>query len=302
MSEDVKTFVFPNSGNFGNGNLDPNLLLGMNGGGFGGGMNNPFWAIILLAFLRNWGWDGNGNGNGCNCLTQNQLSAIQETLNTNQGNSLLMNAITTQGGANVTATKELASAVNCNYNALQSAINGIQSAIANVSNQSGMNAMQVVNAIQSGNTAIANQISQCCCDNKLLTTTQGYENRINNLQQSQLIQNGFCQVGYEAAQNANGIKQAIGEQTIALNSKIDALESSRKDREISALTAQVATLTARAERNAELAPIYKTLEEIKGKQPSTATVQYPNLVGIPAYQLYGYGAGTYGLPQGGIFG
>lgn len=271
----------------------------MNGGGFGGGMmNNPFWAIILLAFLRQWGWDGNGNGNGCGCLTQNQLSSIQNTLNTNQGQTLLMNAITGNG----TGIKELASALNCNQNAVTAAINGIQAAIANVSNQNNMNAMQVVNSIQSGNTALANQLSQCCCDMKTETLKANYENQINNLNQSQLIQNGFCQVGYEAAQNANGIRQAISDQTIAINGKLDAMDKDRLQRENNALTAQVATLTARAERQAEftsyVTPLAKAIEEIKGKLPSTATVQYPNLVGIPAWQLYG----GYPYANGGNFG
>ena len=285
FSTTPEAFVF----NDGNSNIWPMMAAMNGGGGFGGGYNSPFWALIMLAFLRQWGWDGNNGGNGCGCLTQNQLSSIQNTLNTNQGQTLLMNAITGNG----TGIKELAGALNCNHNAVTAAINGIQTAIANVSNQNNMNAMQVVNSIQSGNTAIANQISQCCCDNKLLTTQQGYENRINNLQQSQLIQNGFCQVGYEAAQNANGIRQAISDQTIAVNGKIDAQESARKDREINALTAENASLKARAERQAELAayvtPLAKAIEEIKGKLPSTATVQWPNLVGVPAYQfLNGY--------------
>lgn len=290
-------FVF----NDGNSNALTTAALMNGGGGFGGGYNSPFWALIMLAFLRQWGWDGNGfgNGNGCNCLTNNQLSAIQETLNSNNGNQMLMNAITTQGTANVTATKELASAMNCNYNAVQTAINGIQSAICSLGSKNDMNAMQIVNAINGGNSALANQLSSCCCDIKTETLKMGYENQLANMQQTQLIQNGFCQVGYEAAQNANGIRQAVSDQTIAINNKLDAMESSRKDREIAALTAQVASLTARSERAAELAPIYKTLEEIKGKQPSTAVVQYPQLTAIPTYQLYG--AGQFGV-NGGIFG
>lgn len=298
MSENVKTYVFPeNQGAFGGNGMEGMLLGSMmnGGGGFGGGMNNPFWAFILLAFLRNWGWDGNGNGgNGCGCMTQNQLSQIQETLNTNQGNTLLMNAITQNGSS----TKELATALNCNFNAVQAAINAIQSAIAGVGNQMGMGQMQVINAIQAGNTAIANQIATCCCENKQLVQKMGYDNQINNLQQSQMIQNGFCQVGYEAAQNANGIKQAISDQTIAVIGKIDAQESARKDREINALTAQLATVNARAERAAELAPIVKALEEIKGKQPNTVPVQWPQLA---VYPTYAFQSGT-GYPTGGFWG
>lgn len=72
-----KTYVFPEGGNNG---LDPNLLLSMNGGFGGNGMwNNPIWAIVFLAALRNGGIFGNDGGNGYH----SQLSQIQDTLNTN---------------------------------------------------------------------------------------------------------------------------------------------------------------------------------------------------------------------------
>lgn len=288
MNETTKIFV-PD------GNNDLAMLAAMNGGGgFGGGFNNPIWAIVFLAALRNGGLFGNDyGGNGYH----SQLSQIQDTLNTNQGNTLLMDAIK----GNATAIGQLSQAIGCNQNAVTAAINAVQSAIAGVGNQVGMGQMQIINSVQAGNTAIANQIAQCCCDNKQLVQKMGYDNQINNLQQSQLIQNGFCQIGYEAAQNANAIKQAISEQTIATLGKFDQQESARKDREINALTAQLATVNARAERAAELAPIYKALEEIKGKQPSVATVPYPNLIGVPASMLYG-GAIAAAAAAGGVFG
>lgn len=290
MSETTKTVIYPEGGAFGGNGVEA-MLLGsaMNGGGFGGnGMNNPFWAIILLAFLRN----GFGFGNGDNNC---QLSQIQDTLNTNQGNTLLMDAIKGNAGA----IRDLAGVIGCNHNAVTAAINGVQSAICNVGNQLGMGTAQVINAVQSGNCQVAQAVKDCCCTTQQNILKMGYDNQINNLQQSQLIQNGFCQVGYEAAQNANGIKQSIGDQTLAITSKIDALESARKDREINALTAQLATVNARAERAAELAPIIKTLEEIKGKQPNTVPVPWPQLTAIPTTQLYDYG--RFGV-NGGIFG
>ena len=44
---------------------------------------------------------------------------------------------------------------------------------------------------------------------------------------------------------------------------VDAIEDSRKDREISQLTAQLAAVNAKAEREAELAPIIKQLDQIQ---------------------------------------
>lgn len=266
----------------------------MNGGNMGGAWNNPIWALAFLGIFANGGfggWGNNGGRNGC------QLSSIQEQLNTIQGNNSLMAAI--QGGTN--EVRSLANTLNCDYNAVQAAINGVQSAICNVGNQLGLSTAQVVNAVNTGDTAIITAVKDCCCQTQQSILKMGYDNQINNLQQSQMIQNGFCQVGYEAAQNANGIKQAIADQTLSVISKIDAQESARKDREINALTAQLATVNARAERQAELAPIYKALSDIQSKQPSTVSVPYPQLTAIPNYMLYGgaiaagAAAGVFGL-------
>lgn len=276
MSE--KTYVFPE----GNGSsLDPNLVAMMNGGGgFGGnGFNNPFWALVLLAFLRNnFGWGGDGNGGNCSAaFVSSQL-----------GQAIAGNA---------NALSNLSTHLDCSIGQVQTGIAALQSAIQSVANQTGMSGMQVINAIQSGNTAIANQISQCCCDNKLLTTSQGYENRISNLQQSQLIQNGFNQIGYAAAEQTCAIKQNQTDNTSRVLAKLDAIEDSRKDREISSLNAALTAANSRAERQSELAPIYKALSDIQCKQPSTFSVPYQPFTAIPncvAYQMGLYG----GFPCG----
>ena len=281
MSE--KTYVFPE----GNGSsLDPNLVAMMNGGGgFGGnGFNNPFWALVLLAFLRNnFGWGGDGNGG--NCSTAFVSSQLGQAI-----------------AGNANALSNLSTHLDCSIGQVQTGIAALQSAIQSVANQTGMSGMQVINAIQSGNTAIANQISQCCCDNKLLTTSQGYENRINNLQQSQLIQNGFNQIGYAAAEQTCAIKQNQTDNTSRVLAKLDAIEDSRKDREISSLPAALPAANSRAERQSELAPIYKALADIQCKQPSTFSVPYQPFTAIPncvAYQMglcggFPYGPNSYG--------
>lgn len=273
---------------FGNENATTNAMmpwLAASGGMGGGAWNNPIWAIVFLAFLGRNGLWGNGNGD---CNMQSQLSQIQDTLNTNQGNTLLMNAI--QG--NATSIKELASAINCNHNAVQSAINGVQSAICNVGNQVGMTSANVINAINTGNMQLSNTLQSCCCDVKQLVTTQGYENRIANLQQSQLIQNGFSQVGYASAEQTCSLKQNANENTNRVIAKLDAIEDSRKDREIASLTAALTAANSRAERQAELAPIVQKLNDIGCKQPNTVTVPYQPFVTVPncvAYNAFGAG-------------
>lgn len=278
MSEETKTFVFPE-----NGNDNAWMAACMNGGMNGGMWNSPIWAIVFLAALRNGGLFG-GDGYGCN----SQLSQIQDTLNTNQGNTLLMDAI--KGNSN--AIGQLSSTLNCNHNAVTAAINAVQSSICNVSNQVGMSGAQVINAINSGDTMLANTLQSCCCDIKTDVLKMGYENQINNLQQSQLIQNGFSQVGYASAEQTCSLKQNANDNTSRVIAKLDAIEDSRKDREIATLTAALTAANSRAERQAELAPIYKQLNEIACKQPQTVTLPYSCATAVPTNLVYG---GLYGL-------
>lgn len=291
MSENVKTLVFPEGGT-GTQGLDPNLLFAMNGGGgFGNGMNNPFWAIVLLAFLRQWGFGGNGYGNNGNC----QLSAIQEQLNTIQGQNSLMSAI--QGGTN--EVRNLANTLNCDVNAVQAGINSIQQAICNVGNQVGMNAQGIINAVNSGNTAITNQLQNCCCQTQQNILKMGYENQIANLQQSNMLQSNFASLNYNNAEQTCAIKQNATDNANRIIAKIDEVQDAAKNEKIATLTAQLAAANARAERQAELAPIAKALADIQCKQPNTISVPYPQLTALPTVLVNGLGnAGAFGYGLG----
>lgn len=257
-----------------------NALMASMMNGCGNSMwNNPIWAIVFLAALRNGGIFGNNGG---------EATSIQDQLSTIQGQNALMAAI--NGGTS--EVKSLASMLNCDVNSIQNAINSVQSSICNVGNQIGMTRESVINAITSGNTALANQICQCCNQTQQNILKMGYENQIANLQQTNQIQTGFSTLGYNLAEQSCLTRQNATDNTGRVLAKLDAIEDSRKDREINALTAALASANARAERQAELAPINKALSEIMAKQPSTATIQYPNLVGVPASVYYGYGTYT----------
>lgn len=276
---DAKTFIIPEGNTNG---LDPNLLLNMNGG-MGNWGNNPLWALIFLAFIGRGGlWGNNGYDNP-------QLTAIQEQLNTNHGQTLLMDAI--KGNAN--SIHELATTIGCNQNAVTAAINGVQTAIANLGNQVGMGNAQIINAINNGNMTLANTLQSCCCDIKGLVQTQGYENRINNIEQSNMItkgfgdnavamERGFANVGFATQAQTTALAANNDANTRAVIAKLDQIEDSRKDREISALTAQLASVTAKAERQAELAPLYEAIKDVQCKQPNTITIPYSPVTPVPS--------------------
>lgn len=252
MTEEAKTYVFGNSDNSA-------LMAAMaNNGGFGGG--GGWWAWILLMAL----WGGNGFGrNGQD--TQEILS----TLNGDQGRQMLMSAIE----GNSTAISQLASTLHCDVNSIQTALNAVQASICQVGNTVGMTGMQIVNAVQAGDASLASQLANCCCENRLLTTTQGYENRI------------------ALAEQTNFLGAKIDYQTTFLGDKFCDLEKRELQNKIDALREERSTLLGRisnAEQTAAIqgyiasvvSPLAADVAAIKCAQPPTVSVPYPTLQAV----------------------
>lgn len=260
--------------------VDPNLLLSMmNNGGFGGG--NWIWIIFLFLLYRRNGYGLDGN----NAIGTGYLS--NQITNT-AGRDLLMQAINGNGNA----IQNLSNMLNSDINSIKCALNGVQSSINQVGNQAGMSAAQVTNAITTGNMQIAQQLAQCCCDNKLLVTTQGYENQLQTLNQTNVLQNsinavavgqekGLNTLAYESQAQTCTLQNGMRNQTQAIINKLNSIEDDRKNRQIAKLTAQLTAANSRAERAAELAPITKALADIQCKQPSTVAVPYQPFVTVP---------------------
>ena len=293
---DAKVIMFPEAGNIGGNNngFDPNLLLaltqncGLNGG-------NGIWVLFLLILF---GWRGNGFGNN----NYEGTGFLSNQINNTAGRDLLMQAIN-NNGTNLSA---LASTLNCDVNAIKTAINTLQNSICQVGNNLGMSIADVKNSITMGNMNIAQQIAQCCCDNKLLVQGMGYEGQLRDQVNTNTIVNtighvndsvnhGFSRVSYETSQQTCSIQNGLRDQTQTILNKLDALEDSRKDREIAELTAKLTAANSRAERQAELTPIYQKLNDIGCKQPNTVTVPYQPFVTVPNCVAWN---GVYGFPYG----
>ena len=293
---DAKVIMFPEAGNVGGNNngFDPNLLLALTqNGGLNGG--NGIWVLFLLILF---GWRGNGFGNN----NYEGTSFLSNQINNTAGRDLLMQAIN-NNGANLST---LASSLNCDVNSIKNAINTLQSAICQVGSNLGMSIADVKNSITMGNMTVAQQIAQCCCDNKLLVQGMGYEGQLrdqvntNNIVNTighvnDSVNHGFSRVSYETSQQTCSIQNGLRDQTQTILNKLDALEDSRKDREIAELTAKLTAANSRAERQSELAPIYQKLNDIGCKQPNTVTVPYQPFVTVPNCVAWN---GVYGFPYG----
>lgn len=281
--------------------VDPALVaMCSNRGAFGNnGLSDIIALIVIAAIFGNNGFGGLFGGNrGGGCALPNMIN--------NDSNTQLLMQMLQRNGVDI---QSLANMANTSSDAIVAAVNGVSKEICNLAANQGQSFNQVLTSIMQGNNALQTQLANCCCTLRDAITQQGYQSQLGqkDIQNSMLngfnqtnvgVERGFSQLGYSLAEQSCATRQNSTDNTSRILAKLDSIEDSRKDREINALTAQVASLTARAERQSEIAPLFKAVSDIQCKLPCTATVQYPNLVGVPAWQLYGYGVGQFGLNSG----
>ena len=160
--------------------------------------NNPWMYLVMLALFGggNFGYGNRGVGPGAAALdieTQNKLNSLQAQINDNNNNQWAREAI--QG--NTFAISQLSQNLGVNYNALSAAIGNVKDAIFQVGAQNGMGFAGVTNAINLGNLNLVQQLKDCCCGLKTQILEQGYQGRIetinqtNELKDSQRVENGL---------------------------------------------------------------------------------------------------------------
>lgn len=189
---------------------DPATMLAAMNGGMGGGWNNPFAYMMMLGmfrFMYGDGWNGQ-NGNVQRSEIQSQIDSLRTQMSDNHNSDLLMGAI--QG--NNQDLKTLAANLNCDFNALQASVCGIQAAIQDVGGKVGFSAERVINAANLGNLNIIQQLKDCCCTTQQNINRMGYENQlgqkdiINSMQRgfdfnNRSIERGFSALGFQLQQD-----------------------------------------------------------------------------------------------------
>lgn len=263
----VPAWMLANNGGFGNGL-----------GGWGGGILGFFLGLLFGNGFGGWGGFGNGFGGGAGA------GFLSNQINNDSGRELLMNAITSQGEASRTATQSLATMLGQDFNLVNGAIQTLQTGLSSLALQQAVSVPQIINSIQSGNSSLASQLAQCCCENRLLTTQQGYEAQLRTLEQTNAL-------GSQADRNANSIISAINAQTVAMNDQFCAAKERDMQEKIDTLLAQNSTLRGQIDNanqtaaitgyvNSLIAPLQKEVSEIAAKQPNTVPVQWPNLAAV----------------------
>ena len=297
-----RTYVFNSDGNSGGARydinamlpglmsrgIDPGMLALMNGnGGFGG--QNGIWGVIYLAIVASiFGWNNGGFG-GFGSRGGNGLPA---ELAGNAGRELLMQAI--QG--NASAINQIASTLNCSSQQ-------IESALCNIQNSVGLTGTQIINAIQSGNNSVLNQLSSCCCNMLQSIERQGYESRLATCEQTHTLVD-------TANNNALSLRDGATANTQAILAKLDAMQNQAQQDKIASLTTQLAAaqseisqrnqnatiLNAMGQQNAPIVAALQALQSevdgIKCKLPNTISVPYPTVTAVNTdlYKAAAYGA------------
>ena len=171
-------------------------------GGMNGMWNNPFVYLVWMMFAGRF--FGNGQGQQ-NIEVQNQLQAIRSQLSDNQNSNLLMDAIK---GNNV-AIGQLASNLNCDFNALNGAICDVRGGIDRLAGQVGYSAERVINAVNLGDLNIVQQLKDCCCTTQKAIIEMGYQNQLGQKDIINTTQDGFCKMGFGVQQGFATVNTAL---------------------------------------------------------------------------------------------
>lgn len=164
-------------------NNDPMAMAAMMNGGMNQWMNNPFAYMMMMGMMRMMygdNWQGRPDA-------QAMYSSLQNQISDNQNANLVMDGIR----GNTGATRELATNLNCDFNALQQSICAVQAAIQQVAGQTGFSAERVINAVNMGDCNVIQAIKDCCCTTQKSILEMGYQNQLQNCQQTNTIMNGI---------------------------------------------------------------------------------------------------------------
>lgn len=284
--------------------IDPNLLLALqNNGGFGG--NNGWYWIFFLWMM----WQqGGGRGNFNDYVAQAGNEGRQYLAEIMNGRFDNLNT--------------LAQILNTNIEAVKSGIFSLQSSIQTVGAQVGMSALETQNAISAGNAALAKQLCECCCENRLAianqtnaiqsqmaanhaaSTLQNAQNHAaSQLQMAQIEaadQLAVCQqtntLQNQAERDTNTIVKAIADQNAMIVKEFCDLKERELQNKIDTqgdiitqLRNQISNDKQTLQFNAAFHALDDKIDAIAAKQPQTVPVQWPNLVAANATPYVGQG-------------
>lgn len=294
MSDERSTIIMPDNQNNGWGNVPAVWALnnGYGYGGFGNGLfgGGGFGAGILGGLLGGLIWNGIGFGNWGMGNWNNGGGAAAASLGaqaTAIGNTeTILRAI----DGTDSDVRLLATTLNSDVNTVKTNLATLQNGLTQLAGQTGLSAQQIINAIQAGDAALAASLCSCCCEMKQLVTSQGYENQLATLRQTETLSGAIADLKSTMIDQFCAAEKREMQQTITRQG--DIITQLRNEADNARQTAQFGAM---------LAPIAQEVNDIKCKLPNTVPVTYPNIQAVNntpnfggfygGFNGFGYGPG-----------
>lgn len=308
---ETKTYIVPDSCSQSN-NFATMAML--NNGGFGGNWtNNPFMYLIWIYMMR---WLNNGDQNDPSI--QRQIQTLQDQISNNHSSDLVMQGI----NGNSDAIRQLSSELGCDFNTLNSAVQGVASSIQQIGGQLGYSSERIINAINSGDSGVIQAVKDCCCGTQKAILEMGYQNQLANERQTYQLTNSVNALQDSVDRNFNSLSFQNQNQTCSLQNtikdtgtintnqilakldaiqnqtlldKIDTLREKNSEQAVIINNAQQSSLfnqminAATAPITATLSGLTKEVSDIQCKLPNTVTLPYSCATAVPTALVSQYG-------------
>lgn len=256
---------------------------GCGSGGSGGwGMNGDggfLWILLVLLLGGGWGGNWGRGGAGMGGATGGGAESIDKAVAQARADGLSDQIVVDAVQGNAAAISQLASTLHCDIGNIQTVLCGLDKSIMQVGNQVGLSSTQIINAVQAGNCQLTQAIADCCCKTQQAILTQGYETRIQNMEQTNAL-TGVMNAGF------NQLGNKIDAQTLAMTQNFQSLRDYLTAEKIETLQHKVTrlqseadnaaqTLAFRAAIDAATTPIQTRVETLVGRVPPNPVPAYP---------------------------
>lgn len=248
--------------------------------GFLGGSNGILLLFILILF-GGWGNNRWGNGNGAMPLTNDAAitGAIDAAIQKARADGLSDKVVLEAVNGNGLAISQLATTLNTDINSVRDSLCALNSGVAKVSADIGLSTQQTINAIQTGNMTLMQQLASCCCDIRE-SLAEGFNSvKIQNMEQTNTLSDRL-QVGVSA------INQKIDNQTAQMVAGFQSVKDMFVQNKIDTMQAKITQLENDASNSAQtfalntyvnnaLAPIIAQLNALTNAVPPRPVPSYP---------------------------
>lgn len=203
--------------------MDPGVLMSLLNDNDKGFMGSEFIWIILFFFLFGFGGNGFGGGNNTAAELVDMQAAVKAANADQNQTNMLFSAI--EGNRN--AISGLSDYLGVSTQQVTGAIQGLSQGICELGYRTGMDTRDVIQTINTGNSALQAELAQCCCTTNRNIDSVKYDMAMMNTGIINAIdkcccntQLGLKDLGYQSATQSCDIKTTMNHNFCELNNNL----------------------------------------------------------------------------------